>query len=123
MGLTFLAALLPVVSEGVKTIINRFFGSAQPKTVDDVLKLKEAELRHLEALAQLDKVDGAAKWVNTLRGAIRPCATILLLGVWAVASFTNAIPEAHYVLIADLASAAMFYLFGERSMMYIKRSK
>ena len=45
--ITIMAALIPALSDGAKMVFGKFFGSAQPKTVEDVLKLKGSDIEQI----------------------------------------------------------------------------
>jgi hypothetical protein len=113
--ITILTALLPAAADGVKTVINHFFGNkGNPQTVDDVVKLNDSEVSRLQALAALDKPTGEVhKWVNDVRAMQRPVAVLV-----AVVGFV-AYPES--TMWANLASSAVFYTFGDRGYMYLKQ--
>lgn len=112
---SILAALLPAASDGVKTVFQHFFGDAKPKSVDDLIKLKDSDTQRLNALAQLDKPTGQVHtWVNDVRSMQRPVAVVIVLGGFV------AHPDSQ--LWSSLASSAFFYLFGDRGYMYLKQS-
>lgn len=119
---TVVPALLPVVSDGVRAVVNRFTkgAGAAPANVGEAVKLMEAETQRLEALARLDSVGEVDRWVNNVRAMQRPVAAALVILSWIAAYLTDA-PETIVAIAGDLASAVVFYLFGDRTYMHLRR--
>jgi len=115
--LTVLTALIPVFSDGVKSIVHRFTDRGPvPQNVDDAIKMMGASTQQLEALSKMDAVEGPVHtWVNDVRSLQRPVAVVgVLLGFWLH-------PQSE--LWSNLAGCAVFYLFGDRTYMYLKGNK
>ncbi len=56
---TIVAALVPVAAEGIKGAASKWFGTGlKPTTIDEQIKLDDAEIRKLEAIAKLDNPGG-----------------------------------------------------------------
>lgn len=119
--ITIAAALLPALTDGAKMIFGKFFGDANPKNVDDVIKLRTSDVQRLEALAKLDAVGDVHKWVNDVRAMQRPVAVVLVIAAWVWSVTTNA-PGPVQELTANLASCVIFYLFGDRTYMSLKKA-
>ena len=51
---TIVGALLPVAVESGKQLITKWVGGVKPTTIDEQIKLDQAEVARLEALARLD---------------------------------------------------------------------
>lgn len=112
---TVLTAFIPALSDGVKALFHKFTDTGpQPQNVDDAIKLMEAETAKVQALAALDSVTGEVHtWVNDVRALQRPVAVVLVLGALFL------FPDVPF--IDNLASSAVFYLFGDRSYAYLKQ--
>ncbi len=118
---TILAALVPVGVEGVKQVINKFTGGVQPVSVDEQIKLQDADIRRLEALAKLDDPHGTpSQWVVDLRASSRYLGA---LGVIAAGVFTLYIPNMPQEIVAiamEGASVCFGFLFGQRIVVNFK---
>jgi len=121
-----LPALLPAIMDGVKTVLAKVTGAsvAEPKTVEDLIKLKTADIAHIKALAELDKPYGdIAPWVANFRSSIRYFAVsgILLFYLFAVVFVPEAISPERMTFLETLAGQALFFLIGDRAYLHIKQ--
>lgn len=120
---SILGALLPVASDAIGSIVQRLTGGAGglSKNVDDVVKLKSADMEFLKAMAELDKpAPNVSVWVADLRGSFRPIIAITAFIGGIITLFDPGIPEHVSDNIFQLATMTTTYLFGERFMMGIK---
>lgn len=119
-----LPALLPAATDGIKALINKFTGGAgaQPANVDEALKMIDADTRRIEAMAKIDAVGNVSQWVANLRALQRPVASILIILAYIGCVIFNA-PEAVTYSVGDYAGMVTFYMFGDRSYMYMKRNR
>ena len=89
-------------------------------SVDDQIKLENANIERLKALAQLDNPNGTpSQWVVDLRGASRYVATVLAIGVGAVMMLKATTPELE-ALGFELVGIPFGFLFGERMYLGFK---
>lgn len=111
-----LTSFIPAISDGLKTIVNKFFGSGpKPQNVDEAIKLMNAETERLGKLAELDKPEGNIyPWVSSIRALQRPVAVALVLTGFLI------YPDKEF--FGQLASMAIFYLFGDRTYSYFRKS-
>lgn len=117
-----LPALMPAIGDGVKSLIHKFTGSdASPKTVDEAIKLRDADIRRLETLARLDAPGGnMSRWVQDLRGSSRYLLAFAIIGYGIVVQFTDAPPAV--VANAQLLMGSVFsFMFGDRMYLHLKR--
>jgi len=115
--ITVLTAFAPVVVDGVKSIINRFApDQLRPATVDDYVKMKQADIQILQAINDNGGTP-SYPWVEAAVRLMRPTIGIIVLLTW-VYSVTVGVPSD---AINNFASAVGFYLFGERSLFYVKK--
>lgn len=115
------ASLLPVVSDGLRAVVNRFTGGAgaEPANVEERIALVQADTERLEALAAMDRIGDTYSWVNAVRGLMRPAiATMLVVSYSGVAVVTGNPPPG----LEDFAQMAAFYMFGERTLRYNRRN-
>ena len=116
-----LPSLIPVAVDGVRGLINKFTGGAgaKPSNPDDVVKLMEAETKRLQALANLEGAGQTYKWVEAVRKLQRPFYGLaaLIMYMWAISSDVDA---ATVTEISQWVQMFGFYLFGDRTYMYLK---
>lgn len=114
--ITILAGLLPLGVEAGKALIQRYIAPDQvkPATFADLLALRQLDVQQWQAM------QGAGEqsylWVAAIRQLQRPLFVAGVLGAWVWQSATGE-PSA---TVANMASAVGFYLFGDRTLFYIK---
>lgn len=110
------SALLPAGIEAVKNVFGaisrRWFGLS----VDDQIKLENAGVERLKALAQLDTPVGQpSQWVVDLRAAFRYVACGLFVGVGVIKLIW---PDPIFTPLAvEAAVSASSFIFGERMLL------
>lgn len=127
--ITILSAVLPSVINGIDRLIGHFTGGPRPQTVQELVELKELDIRQYEALAQMEgSMEGVSPWVANLRALQRPLVTYgiiaLFVGVVTYLSLTGGL-EGNTLMsyLFDMASSVTFYLFGDRTSMYLSKRK
>lgn len=122
---TVIPALLPAAADGVRAIFNKLTGGAgaKPANVEEVVTLMQAETARLEALAKIDSAAGnVSAWVNNVRALQRPVAVVLIISGY-LGAIALAAPDTAIDNLESYAKMVTFYLFGDRSYMYIKKSR
>lgn len=114
--LTALAALLPLGIEAGKAAIQKWFAPDQVKPVDfdQLLQLRQLELQTWQAM---QGGSGASyPWVEAVRQLQRPLfvAGVLLAWCWQAAHGATS------PTVDNMASCVGFYLFGDRTLFYVK---
>jgi hypothetical protein len=124
-----LALILPSLIPAGLDAVKGLFSAAQRKwlglTVDEEIKLDEAAVKRLEALARLDDLGSTqpSQWVVDLRSSFRyiaACISILAgIGLGYTALYSNGITseEMSTVLLPlalDLIGIPFSFIFGER---------
>lgn len=116
-----LPALGPALVDGVRGLAGKLFGTAGalPKSVDEQVKLYQAEAEKLKALAALDSPMGeVSPFVANVRGVGRWFAAgMILLATLYTAIFLPTNPN--LPLLGALAEAVWFWLFGEKVYMRV----
>lgn len=124
---SLLPALFPALADGVRGLFNKLTGGAgaQPANVNEVVQLMEADTKRLQALAQMDQPGGNVHmWVADIRALQRPLATALIIAGYLYALYANDhLPPATMAGIESYAQMVTFYLFGDRSYMYLRGKK
>jgi len=132
LPVSILAAFIPTLSQGLQQLFNKFLGSAQPRTLSERIQLIEAEARAAESLAALDTVVGTpSQWVVDLRSALRPIASLVLVGGFVVTVMVISLGgvkvgpgDAVFLgVLGELAGCAIFYWFGERFQFNLTNAK
>ena len=116
-----LSALVPVGVEGAKQVINKMVGGPKPTTIDEQIKLYQADIARLEAVAKLDDPHGTpSQWVVDLRASARYIAAwAVILGGGAVL-FTPTDIQVK-ALAVEAISVAFGFLFGTRIVANLKK--
>lgn len=122
-----LPAVLPVVVDGVKALINRLTGGglAQPASVDEAIRLMQADAERLKALAQLDApAANISQWVADLRASFRYLAAgVIILGVLVMftASAFGAPVDADVLSLGlQLMGSVFAFIFGDRLYAHLR---
>lgn len=104
---------LPLALDIVKQVTNRWFGLS----VDDQIKMENAQVEKLKALALLDNPYGTpSQWVVDLRAAFRYIASVIIIGVGV---YVLQIPTQIDAGLA-LISMPFGFIFGERLLLGMK---
>lgn len=115
------SALIPAGIEAVKNL----FGAASRKwiglSVDDQIKLGDADIKRLTALAALDNPHGTpSQWVIDLRGSFRyiACGLFVVGGLSTIFIAPDLAPVG-----LEAAVAASSFIFGERMVLSLSSKK
>ena len=118
---TIVGALVPIGVEGIKQAIGKWAGGVKPVTVDEQIKLDEAEVRRLEAVAKLDTPIGQpSQWVVDLRASARYIGALLVIAV-GVSTLYVPVDAAIQALAIEAANIAFGFLFGSRIIASFKK--
>lgn len=120
-----LPALVPVASDAIRGIVSRLTGGAgaKPQSVDEEIRLMEAQTAKLQALAELDKpVGNISQWVADLRASFRYIAAGLII-LSAVVTLFIPTPVELVDIVWQAAGSVWAFIFGDRMFNYIKRGK
>lgn len=125
-----LPALIPVFADGVRNLFGWLFGGSgsQPQTVDEAIRLMQAEVGKLEALAKLDAPAGEiSKWVADLRASFRYLAAALII----FGSFGLIVGKGAGLEVSDgvidvclqMVGSVFSFMFGDRLYLSLKGRK
>jgi hypothetical protein len=117
--LTLLAALGPVAVDLGKSLINKFIAPDQfkPATIDQYVQMKQLDLEMFKTINEAGGGNPSYQWVEALVRLMRPIVGILVLVTWAFTVISGNMSEE----VNNFASAIGFYLFGERSLFYVRK--
>lgn len=119
---TIISALVPVGIEGVKQAAAKWLGT-RPKamTVDEQLKLDNAEVERMRVIAELDKpIGNPSQWVVDLRSSARYVGALSVIAVGIGSLFIDVSPAVQTVAL-EAANIAFGFLFGSRIVSSFKR--
>jgi len=118
---TIVSALVPIGVEGIKQAIGKWAGSVKATTVDEQIKLDEADVRRLEAVAKMDTPIGQpSQWVVDLRASARYIGALLVIVV-GVSALYIPLDASIQSLALEAANIAFGFLFGSRIVAGFKK--
>lgn len=119
---TIVAALVPVGVEGVKQAIVKWTGGVKPTTVDEQIKLQQADVDRLKALAELDNPHGTpSQWVVDLRASSRYLGALVVILAGLLTLYIPSMPKEIIALAMEATGVVFGFLFGQRIVVNIKR--
>mgnify|MGYP001603952405 FL=1 len=123
-----LPALVPVFTDAIRGVIGWFTGGsgAQPQNVEEAIKLMQAEVEKLKALALLDAPAGnISRWVADLRASFRYIAAGLILMATVAAIFAKGAGVPLDTGLVDamlqLSGSVFSFMFGDRLYFHLKQ--
>jgi len=121
-----LPALIPVFTDGIRSLISKItgIGGAEPKTVDEAIRLSDSGTKRLQALSSLDNPGGeVSRWVANFRAMHRYVCADLILIITFVYIFlpTKNMDIANFLL--NLSASVFSFLFGDRVYLHLKERK
>ena len=121
--ITILTALGPVAVDLGKSLINRFIAPDQfkPATIEQYAKMKEIDLEFFKTMNEAGGGNASYPWVEAIIRLMRPLIGIIVLSTWAYLAIIGDGEVNEQV--SNFASVIGFYLFGERSLFYVKKQK
>lgn len=115
--ITILAALAPLAVDLGKAAIGRFIGADfKPASIADWLAMQKADLDKFQAINQAGGANPSYPWVEAIVRLQRPVVAAVALSTWAYTR-TMGTPSAE---VDNFAAAIGFYLFGDRTLFYIR---
>ncbi|MBI5561304.1 MAG: hypothetical protein HY894_00385 [Deltaproteobacteria bacterium] len=123
--LTALPAFAPAISDAIRGIVGRIAGATEgvkPQSVDEGIRLMQAETERLKALKDLDAPAGnISAWVADLRASFRYVAAGAILLTAVVTLFVRDMNPAHVEMAWQGAQSAWSFIFGDRMYAYIRK--
>ena len=123
MLLTLLSSIgVPIITDLIKSAAGAASRKFLGLSVEDQIKLDNAQVERIKALAELDNPFGEpSRWVVDLRGAFRYIAAcVLILGGVALAAYGSYVGAIDFVSTGiELAVAPFGFIFGERLVLSI----
>ena len=118
--ITILAALGPLAVDLGKSLIGRFIqkDGYKPVNIDEYVKMKELDLNLFKAMNDAGGANPSYPWVEAIVRLMRPSVALVVLGTWAALKLQGQASDA----VDNFAAAVGFYLFGDRTLFYAKKS-
>lgn len=119
--LTILAALGPLAVDLGKSLIGRFIQTDgyKPVNIDEYLKMRQFDLDMFKAMNEAGGSNPSYPWVEAAVRLMRPVVGVIVLGTWAYLKLNNQSNDT----VDNFASAVGFYLFGDRTLFYSRKSQ
>jgi hypothetical protein len=119
--LTILAALGPLAVDLGKSLIGRFIQTDgyKPVNVDEYVKMRQLDLDMFKAMNDAGGTNPSYPWVEAAVRLMRPSVGVIVLGTWAYLKLNNIPSES----VDNFAGAVGFYLFGDRTLFYARKTK
>ena len=119
--LTSLAALGPLAVDLGKSLIGRFIqtDTYKPVNVDEYIKMRQLDMDMFKAMNEAGGTNPSYPWVEAAVRLMRPSVALVVLGTWAVLKLNGQPSET----VDNFAAAVGFYLFGDRSLFYARKTK
>lgn len=119
---TILAAFGPLLVDGGKALIQKYFAPSEfkPTNIDDYLKMRQFDLEMFKAINEAGGANPSYPWVEAVVRLMRPSVAFIVLITWAGAHWSGVIPDTSTV--DNFAAAIGFYLFGDRTLFYARKA-
>ena len=119
--LTVLAALGPLAVDLGKSLIGRFIqtDTYKPVNVDEYVKMRQLDLEMFKAMNDAGGTNPSYPWVEAAVRLMRPSVALIVLGTWA----TLKLNDMDSASVDNFAAAVGFYLFGDRTLFYARKTK
>jgi hypothetical protein len=117
---TALAAFAPLVVDLGKSLISRFVAPSEfkPATIEQYVQMRQLDLDMFKAMNDAGGTNPSYPWVEAVVRLMRPSIALIVLGTWAFLELNGGANDT----VSNFASAIGFYLFGDRSLFYAKKS-
>ena len=117
-----LPALLPALADGFRGLFQKLFGGTKPISVDEQVKLMQAEIEKLKAIAELDKPYGEiSRWVADLRASFRYLAAGVIILTTVISLFVPGVNPDFVNLMLQLTASVFSFMFGDRVYLHLKK--
>lgn len=119
---TILATLGPLAVELGKSAISRWIApdTFKPTNVADWLAMRQADVSMFKAMNEAGGSTPSYPWVEAIVRLQRPFVGAVALGTWAALELSS--PNGASASVSNFAAAVGFYLFGDRTLFYVRKA-
>ena len=119
--LTILATFAPFAVDLGKSLINRFIAgdTFKPANISEYIDMRKMDLDFFKTMNDAGGTNPSYLWVEAIVRLMRPGVAVIVLGTWAFLKLNNMPSDA----VDNFASCVGFYLFGDRTLFYSRKSK
>jgi hypothetical protein len=117
---TVLAAFGPLVVDLGKSLISRFVApdEMKPANVGEYIQMRQCDLEMFKAMNEAGGSNQSYQWVEAIVRLQRPAVAAIALATWAYLQISGTPNDA----VENFAAAIGFYLFGDRTLFYAKKT-
>lgn len=119
--LTIFAALGPLAVDLGKSLIARFVApdTFKPATIEQYTQMRQLDLDMFKAMNEAGGSNPSYPWVEAIVRLQRPAVVAIVLTTWAYMTMADVSSET----VNNFAAAIGFYLFGDRTLFYSRKTK
>lgn len=121
-----LAIFGPMLVDAGKAAVSRWIAPSEfkPATIEQYTSMRDTDLKMFQAMNSAGGANSSYPWVEAVVRLMRPFVAAVVILTWANAHgflFADALEET--TQIDNFAGAIGFYLFGDRTLFYAKRTE
>lgn len=117
---TILAAIAPLLVDAGKALIGKFIGdNFKPASISEWITMQKADIERFQAINNAGGSNVSYPWVEAIIRLQRPLVAAVALGTWAYTRTYGTPSDA----VDNFAAVIGFYLFGDRTLFYAKKTK
>jgi len=121
MDLISIAAVFgPLLVDAGKALIGKYIGADfKPASLNDWLSMQKMDIEKFKVMNEAGGSNVSYLWVEAVVRLQRPFVAAAALSVWGYTRIQGVPSEA----VDNFASAVGFYLFGDRTLFYVRGQK
>lgn len=122
---TILAAFGPLLIDAGKALVQKFLAPDEfkPTKIEDYVRMRELDLQMFKAMNEAGGTNPSYPWAEAIVRLMRPGFAAVIVSVWAIVHLQRLHGvELDTSTVDNMASAVGFYLFGDRSLFYSKKT-
>ncbi len=119
-----LPSILPIVGDGFRSLISKItgIGGAEPRTVDESIRLMESQTKRIQAMSTLDNPGGeVSRWVANYRGLHRYALGDAIFLATIIYIFFIPAPKTEIAdFLLNLSASVFSFFFGDKVYFHLK---
>ena len=119
--LSLLAIFGPLVVDAGKAAVQKWMAPDEfkPVKIEDYLAMRSHDLEMFKAMNEAGGTNPSYPWVEAIVRLMRPGIALAVIGTWAALKLQGQDSTA----VDSFAAAIGFYLFGDRTLFYSRKTK